>query len=263
MSKTILITGSTDGIGIETAKILIDDGHRVLLHGRNPDKLERIMDVLSVDGFIADLSDLNDVRLMAVNILQKYQWIDVLINNAGVLKTPHSLTKDGFDIRFMVNTIAPFYLTQKIMPLFGVSGRVINLSSAAQSTVNIDALLGKITNLGTMEAYSQSKLALTMWSMQMAKDVGDDGLIIIPVNPASLIGSKMVKEGFGVEGKDLSVGATILSRLATEDEFSDKSGQYFDNDKGHFADPHPDALDEEKRNEVVRAIKDIISGLSI
>lgn len=259
MSKTILITGSTDGIGLETAKMLADDGHRVLLHGRSQDKLQQAMEPLSADGFIADLSDLNAVKTFADEVIQKYETLDVLINNAGVLKAPQTVTKDGFDVRFMVNTIAPYLLTQKLMPLLSASGRVINLSSAAQSSVNLDALAGKTTDLDAMEAYSQSKLALTMWSIQMAKDAGDDGPVIIPVNPASLIGSKMVKEGFGVEGKDLSVGATILSRLATEDEFSDKSGQYFDNDKGAFGSPHPDALNNQKCAEIVQAIEKLIT----
>ncbi len=262
MSKTILITGSTDGIGLETAKRLIDDGHRVLLHGRNPDKLQQAMTALSADGFIADLSDLNAVKSMADKVIQNHETLDVLINNAGVLKAPQSVTKDGLDIRFMVNTIAPYLLTQKLMPLFGASGRILNLSSAAQSSVNIDALSGNTTNLDAMEAYAQSKLALTMWSIQMAKAIGKNGPVIIPVNPASLIGSKMVKEGFGVVGKDLSVGAIILTRLATESEFSEKSGQYFDNDRGQFANPHPDALNTEKRQHVVNAIKKVIANLA-
>lgn len=261
MSKTILITGSTDGIGLETAKMLIDKGHRVLLHGRNQDKLQREMEKLSADGFIADLSDLNAVKTLADAVTSKYKALDALINNAGVLKASQTVTKNGLDIRFMVNTIAPYLLTQKLMLLLGASGRVINLSSAAQSSVSLDALAGKQTNLDAMGAYSQSKLALTMWSMQMALDIGDNGPVIIPVNPASLIGSKMVKEGFGVEGKDLSVGANILSRLAIDEEFTDKSGQYFDNDKGRFADPHADALNEAKRKDVVQAIENIISGL--
>lgn len=79
------------------------------------------------------------------------------------------------------------------------------------------------------------------------------------MNPASLLGSKMVKEGFGVAGKDLSIGVDILVRAALSDEFANASGKYFDNDKGRFADPHPDALDDGKCKQVLAAIEIILS----
>ncbi len=255
MSKTVLITGSTDGIGLETAKTLAHKGHLILLHGRSRDKLNQIMDTLSMDGFLADLSNIHEVEKLANDIIEKYKSLDVIINNAGVFKAPKTTLENGLDIRFMVNTIAPYLLTKKLLPLLKESGRIINLSSAAQSTVNLNALEGKQCHLDDMEAYAQSKLALTMWSIELAQEIGHKGPAIIPVNPASLIGSKMVKEGFGVEGKDLTVGANILYRLAIDNEFSNKTGQYYDNDKGQFTSPHADVMDESKRQSIIKTIE--------
>lgn len=257
MSKIILITGATDGIGLETAKKLVEQGHRVLLHGRNPEKLRKVEAELSklgtVESYVADLSDLAAVKSLAQAVTKKHQSLDVLVNNAGVLKTPNSITSDGLDVRFAVNTVAPYLLTQELLTILGADGRVINLSSAAQSSVNFDALTGKCTGLDAMEAYSQSKLAITMWSRAMAHS----GPVIIAVNPGSLLGSKMVKDGFGIDGKDIGIGASILVRLSLDDEFADKTGLYFDNDKGQFADPHADALDDHKCERILKIIDGI------
>ncbi len=85
--------------------------------------------------------------------------------------------------------------------------------------------------LDDMGAYAQSKLAITMWSRIMAEKL-KDGPMIVAVNPGSLLASKMVKEGFGVAGNDLSIGADILTRATLSDEFANASGKYFDNDSG-------------------------------
>ncbi|MGI9387136.1 MAG: SDR family NAD(P)-dependent oxidoreductase [Methyloligellaceae bacterium] len=264
MEKTILITGSTDGIGLETAKMLVSKGHHVLAHGRNPAKLEEAVKSLSalsnggrVGSYVCDLSRIADVEALATTVAERHASLDVLINNAGVYNTPDPVTPDGLDVRFAVNTIAPYLLTQRLLPLLGASGRVINVSSAAQSPVDPKALAGQ-ANLSDGAAYAQSKLALTMWSRSMAHSLEPDGPTIIAVNPGSLLGSKMVKQAFGVAGGDIRIGAEILCRAALADEFAAASGQYFDNDSGQFASPHPDALDERKAKEVVSVIETIL-----
>jgi NAD(P)-dependent dehydrogenase (short-subunit alcohol dehydrogenase family) len=141
------------------------------------------------------------------------------------------------------------------------SGRVVNLSSAAQSPVNPNALAGRV-RLDDMGAYSQSKLALTMWSRSLALSLADRGPAVIAVNPGSLLGTKMVKEGFGTAGKDIRIGAEILCRAALSDEFAATTGQYFDNDSGRFARPHADALDLQKSAEVVRAIEGVLAQIA-
>jgi len=264
MKKTILITGSTDGIGKATAEALLKQGHTVLLHGRNQNKLETVKRELSktngsadIKIYSADLSDFALVEQLAEAISKDHQAIDVLINNAGVFKVPNKTAKNGIDIRFVVNTISPYLLTKKLSPLLGSKGRVINLSSAAQASVDITAL-GEANCLSDDMAYAQSKLALTMWSRHLAQIQNEQGPAIIAVNPASFLGSKMVKEAYGTQGNDLQIGVDILVRASLSEEFSDASGLYFDNDKGAFSDPHPDALDPIKNQAVTEKIEEIL-----
>ncbi|KIN70545.1 Oxidoreductase, short chain dehydrogenase/reductase family protein [Sulfitobacter noctilucae] len=261
MTKTILLTGATDGIGLETAKLFAAQGHTVLMHGRSDAKLKAARAEVggTTLGYLADLSVASDITAMAQSIAKDHAHLDVLINNAGVLKMPNATTPDGLDARFMVNTIAPYILTEAVLPLMGAGGRIINLSSAAQAPVDLDALKGDAA-LGDMEAYAQSKLAITMWSQHLAAQL-TTGPSVLAVNPGSLLASKMVKEGFGVAGNDLSIGAQILYRTALEDEFANVSGRYFDNDAGAFGQPHADASDPAKVRAVVQAVKDISNKL--
>lgn len=259
MTKTILITGSTDGIGLLTAQTLAAEGHKILLHGRNAAKLEAAAKTVSGDTeqYIADLSKPAEVHALADAIRANHSQIDVVINNAGILKAPKTVTEDGYDIRFMVNTFAPYALTQALLPIIAKDGRVVNLSSAAQARVDLDALHGR-GQLADMDAYAQSKLAITIWSREMAKDL-PDGPAIIAVNPGSLLASKMVKEGFGLAGNDLSIGANILRDAATGASFANASGKYFDNDSGQFAQPNAAALDAPHSAAVMQGIADVLA----
>ena len=264
MQKTIVITGASDGIGLATTKMLLDQGHRLLMHGRNPQKLADAAASLDAEGtnteqYIADLSELKNVVKLAEDISARHSNIDVLINNAGVLKTQHTRTKGGLDIRFAVNTVAPFLLTEKLMPLLGTNSRVVNVSSAAAAPVDLVGLAGGNTYEDAMQAYSQSKLAITMWTRSMAAQAGNDDIVFVSVNPGSLLASKMVKEGFGIAGSDINIGADILCRAALSDEFANASGQYYDNDAKRFADPHADALDSAKVKAVVQKIEQIVA----
>jgi NAD(P)-dependent dehydrogenase (short-subunit alcohol dehydrogenase family) len=255
--KNILITGATDGIGLETARKLHKLGHNVIVHGRSLEKLKKVEEELGCQVFRADLSTMEEVEKLANDILSKLSNIDVLINNAGVYKIPNPITEEGQDLRFIVNTIAPYLLTKKLLPLMNTNGRVINLSSAAQSSVEFDALLGK-KQVSDFEAYAQSKLAITMWSRFMANELKGSGPIVIAVNPGSLLATKMVKEGFNTSGNDINIGVNILCELSLDEKHSESSGKYFDNDSGEFSSPLADGLDDNKTKELVAILEEMI-----
>ena len=252
MTKTILITGATDGIGLLTAKTLTAEGHNVLLHGRSADKLEAAAREVGGDPetYRADLSLLEDVNALVADVRAKHDTLDVLINNAGVLKVPNTQTDSGLDVRFMVNTIAPWALTVGLLPIIPKDGRVVSLSP-----VNIKAMRGE-QQLGHNEAYAQSKLALTIWSQELARE-HPDGPMFISVNPGSLLATKMVKESYGMAGNDLRIGADILRRAAVSEEFANASGQYYDNDTGRIARPHPAAADRAHVAQLMAAIREL------
>lgn len=262
--KTILLTGATDGIGFETAKLLADQGHHLLIHGRSEKKLAAAHETLSalypqvkIETYRADLSNFDDVKAMVEAITNDQGSIDIIINNAGILKTPDAITQDGLDIRFVVNTFAPYIITMALLALLSSNGRIINLSSAAQETISLAAMKGEQKVSEAFQAYAQSKLAITIWSQELAKALKPQQ-VIMAVNPGSLLASKMVKEGFGIAGNDLSIGADILKRTALSEEFDQASGMYFDNDSGQLALPHSDAQDQNKCNALMEALNAII-----
>ncbi|MCT4580337.1 MAG: SDR family NAD(P)-dependent oxidoreductase [Flavobacteriales bacterium] len=258
--KSILITGSTDGIGKLAALKLAKEGHQIYLHGRNKDKLETVIQEIKtqsnndkINGFVADLSDLETVKEFAKSINEIPQ-LDVLINNAGVFKSNIDRT---VDIRLTVNYLSPVLLTNSLIELLQKtkSTRVINLSSAAQVSVSLAALKGH-ESLSTNEAYAQSKLALTMWTFAMAKKY--PAIQFIAVNPGSLLNTNMVKEAYGHHWSPADKGADILVDLAINPKHQNQSGVYFDNDQGVFGKAHTDAYDNFKIQELIAVTAKIL-----
>ncbi len=256
MHKTILITGSTDGIGKLTAIQLAKDGNTVFVHGRNKTKLELVIAEIkaqsnnqSIKGFVADFSDLDAVRKMAEQIKTEIPKLDILINNAGIFKTKEIQNTNGLDIRIVVNYLAPYVLTNALLPLLKKSEtpRIINLSSAAQSPVSKAVLTGE-EQQPVNATYAQSKLALTMWSFLLAKQ--EPTITVIAVNPGSLLHTKMAIEAYGQYWAPAEKGVNVLVDLSSADHYKNDSGKYFDNDKGEikgeFSKAHPDAYDENK-----------------
>jgi len=262
--KTIFITGSTDGVGKLTATKLAKSGHQILLHGRNAEKLKNTISEIKektnndkVSGFVSDFSDFDSVKKMIVEISNEFPSIDVLINNAGVLNSPIEQNQNNLDMRFAVNYFAPYLLTNGLLPILKNSNspRIVNLSSAAQLTVSIEALQGK-ESISSQAAYAQSKLALTMWSFAFAK--ANPKIVTIAVNPGSLLNTKMVQEAYGQFWSSADKGADILYELAISEKHIESNGKYFDNDKGTFSNAHNDAYNQEKINQLISETEKIL-----
>lgn len=263
--KNILITGSTDGIGKLTAIKLAIEGHSVFIHGRNSEKLEATINEIkeiskneNIQGFIADFSNLKEVKQLAEELKNKISNLDILINNAGIYKSSTSENKNGFDMRYVVNYFAPYTLSNLLLPLLKKSknARIINLSSAAQAPVNTKTLVGESKEMAGA-TYAQSKLALTMWSFYLAKV--EPELTVIPVNPGSLLNTKMVKEAFGKHWSPADKGAEILFDLAISEKHKNHSGKYFDNDQGSFGNAHADAYDLNKIDQLIKLTKGVLA----
>ena len=258
MKKKILITGATDGLGYLAAKELIRLGHQVIIHGRSSEKLDHAKVELQPAGSLhCDLSDLDAVHRMAEALPSD---LDVLINNAGIFRTTDPITAAGMDIRFVVNTLAPLQLTLAAMANMNSECKIINLSSAAQAPVNLDALAGTHHLDDEFQAYAQSKLALTQWTRHLAQQTD---ILMCSVNPASLLATKMVSEGFGVAGSDPNKGRDILIRATLSENFAQhlrvQPGAYFDNDLGDFGPGHENGDNSELNRQVYEACITLIS----
>lgn len=269
MAKTILITGATDGIGLGAAAKFAELGHHVIMLGRSKQKLEKHHKELQtrytqaeISTICADLSDLRSLTDVIESKIKKLGRIDVLVNNAGVFKVKEPMTLDLLDTRFVVNTIAPYLLTKSLISQMDSDSRVINLSSAAQAPVSLSALSGRKKLLDN-EAYAQSKLALIMWTHYLSGEYGDSGPTFIALNPGSLLGTTMVKEAYGIEGKPINIGTEIVLKASLSESFANANGQYFDNDIGQFSNPHPDALNGKKVTELVDQIEKILVEIDL
>lgn len=237
--EIIFLTGATDGIGKLTAFQLAGQKAHLLLHGRNKSKTTNLVDELKqktgnehIEGFVADLSALEEVRQLAKNILEKHDQLNVLINNAGAGFADPQYSKDGYELRFAVNYLAPFLLTHLLLPALknGAPSRIVNVSSAGQKAVNFDNLMFE-ENFDAVDAYRQSKLALIMFTFDLAEELKEEEITVNSLHPGTYLNTKMVTNaGIRPWGKP-EKGAEAEVYLATSPELSGVTGKYFDGKK--------------------------------
>ena len=233
--QTILITGATDGIGKLTALALAKKAAHVLVHGRNTEKVHNVVEEIKtksgnrkIDGLTADLSSLDDVRKLAGEVIEKFSEVDILINNAGVGFADERYSKDGYELRFAVNYLAPFLLTHLLLPVIknAAPSRIVNVSSAGQSPINFnDIMLEK--NFNATQAYCQSKLALIMFTIDLAETLKDENITVNSLHPGTYLDTNMVRRAnINPMGK-AETGADAVVYLATSLELSNVTGKYF------------------------------------
>jgi NAD(P)-dependent dehydrogenase (short-subunit alcohol dehydrogenase family) len=239
--KTILITGSTDGLGRGVAERLAAGGARVLLHGRDPDRLaataREIAETTGNDRlstFRADFSSLDEVRSLAEEVERSTDALDVLVNNAGIgsgrpEKTTRQESRDGHELRFAVNYLAPFLLTQLMLGLLRRSApaRVVHVASLGQAPIDFDDVMLERDYSGS-RAYSQSKLAQITSGFELAGRVAPDDVTVNSLHPATYMPTKIVLEQAGRSIDSLEVGVEATARLAASPDVEGVTGRFFD-----------------------------------
>ena len=249
--RTALVTGSTDGIGEQTARELARAGLRVIVHGRDAEKTEVTRAVLArelphatLDSVVFDFEDLDAVRLGAERLLRKYPELHILVNNAGIYALETLKTARGIELTFQVNYLAPFLLTQLMLPSLarGAPSRIVNVSSMAHAVVPLDLeKTARGEGFGTREAYSRSKLANLLFTRSLSKRLRGSGVTVNALHPG-MVSTKLLEEGFGGTGVPLARGAKTSTFLALAPELAAVTGKYFMN--GRAIAPHPVALDD-------------------
>ena len=185
-TKTIVITGASDGIGAAAARRLAGDGHAVVLVGRSVEKTDRIAEELGCPSFTADFADLAQVRALATRLDSELPTIDVLVNNAGGIFGDRRRTVDGFEKTLQVNHLAPFLLTSLLMPkLLHAGASVITTSSAAARLfghIDLDDL-DNDRRFSANRAYGDSKLANVLFTKELHRRFHPRGLSAAAFHP--------------------------------------------------------------------------------
>jgi len=247
--RTCLITGATDGIGKETAIGMAKNGYNLILIGRNEEKgknvsdeIRKIADSIDIDFFTADLILMKEVSRVADEVCQKYDRIDVLINNVGAYFAFRDVTEEGFERTFALNHLGYFLMTKKLLPLVEKSDykRIVNVSSSAHYGVSFefDNLNGEKKYRG-FRAYQKSKLANVMFTYELAKKVKDSGITANCLHPgfvASKFGNNnnflwrgIISFFKALSAINVKKGAKNSIHLACSDDVKDISGRFFSN----------------------------------
>ncbi|MQA83087.1 MAG: SDR family NAD(P)-dependent oxidoreductase [Streptosporangiales bacterium] len=253
-AQTILITGATDGLGSALAREVAGLGANVLLHGRDSARVEAMRQEISeatgkreLRCYVADLADLAQVRRLAEEITQTCDRLDVLVNNAGIGGGPRDrarreTSRDGYELRFAVNYLASFLLTETLLPLLDRSGsgkdapaRVVNVASVGQAPIDFDDVMLE-RGYDSMRAYAQSKLAMITWGFDLAERCDPARVTVNSLHPATLMDTKMVTEWFGYTMSTVAEGTEATLRLVTAEELDGVTGRYFDGKREARAD---------------------------
>jgi NAD(P)-dependent dehydrogenase (short-subunit alcohol dehydrogenase family) len=269
--KTVLVTGSTDGVGRYVAAQLAAAGAKVLIHGRDRDRAETLAEEIRQAGhdeavfYQADLSSLAGARQLADAVLADHKRLDVFISNAGIGSRTQGVERrresaDGYELRFAVNYLSGFLLAHLLLPLLEASApsRIVNVASLGQHPIDFDDVMITKDYSGS-RAYAQSKLAQIMFTIDLASELKGHGVTVNSLHPATYMNTTMVREGGISPISTVEQGGAAILHLAAGDDLAGKSGLFFNGMRE--AQANPQAYDDAARRRL-RALSLELTGLS-
>jgi NAD(P)-dependent dehydrogenase (short-subunit alcohol dehydrogenase family) len=260
--RTILVTGATDGLGRRLVAELAGTA-TVIGHGRNPDRLARLRHELGVETVRADLGELRQVDRMADEVAERFDRLDVLVNNAGVGfgadRRQREESADGIELRFAVNYLAGYHLTRRLLPLLVSSApaRIVNVASAGQHPIDFgDPLLR--SSYDGVRAYGQSKLAQIMFTVDLAFELAGKNVTANALHPATYMDTAMVRDSGIRPISSVADGTAATLRLISDPALDEVSGRYFSG--RDLARPDPQAYDEQARRRLRELSDELIAA---
>jgi NAD(P)-dependent dehydrogenase (short-subunit alcohol dehydrogenase family) len=267
--KTVLITGSTDGVGRYVATKLAAAGAKVLIHGRDKARAKTLSDAIKRAGgfeptfYQADLSSLADTERLGDAVLADHKRLDVFISNAGIGSQnegpARQTSKDGYELRFAVNYLSGFLLARLLLPLLKASApsRIVNVASLGQHPIDFDDVMITKGYSGS-RAYAQSKLSQIMFTIDLAEELKGTGVTANSLHPATYMNTTMVRAGGITPMSTVEQGGDAILHLVTGDDVASKSGLFFNGMNEMKA--NPQAYDAAARKRL-RALSLELTGL--
>ena len=268
--KTVLITGSTDGVGRYVAGELAKLGAELLIHGRDAPRAKSLIDDIAASGYPApifyqaDLSSIDGARKLARTIASRHKRIDVFISNAGIGSMnggpQRQVSADGYELRFAVNYLSGFLLAHLLLPLIKAAApaRVVNVASLGQHPIDFDDVM-IVKNYSGSRAYAQSKLAQMMFTIDLANELKGTGVTVNSLHPATYMNTTMVRAGGITPISTVEEGGAAILHLVTGDDVAGKSGLFFNG--MNEARANPQAYDAAARQQL-RKLSIELTGLS-
>ncbi|MEA3504475.1 MAG: SDR family oxidoreductase [Bacteroidota bacterium] len=245
--KRVLITGATDGIGMQTAVRLAEKGFEVWIHGRNYDKVEWVKESViekthneNIFGIAADFSSLYEVKSMVIELKNLVDSFDVIINNAGIINLAFERTVDGFERTFQVNYLSHFLLTSQLLPMMKekFDARIINLTSMihADSFDENNLQVNNANDYAAEQVYSNTKLYNILFTFKLARMLQGSTITANCLHPG-VINTKLLRASYGDIGMPVESGADTSVFLASSPDIESVSGRYFANSRISKASP--------------------------
>jgi NAD(P)-dependent dehydrogenase (short-subunit alcohol dehydrogenase family) len=261
--KIVMVTGSTDGLGREVALRSAAAGATVIVHGRNQERGNALVNEITKAGkgsarfYPADFASLAEVRRLAEAIDRDYARLDVLVNNAGIWIRDRQVSKDGHELHFAVNYLAGFLLTRSLLPkiIASAPSRIVNVSSLAAAPIDFNDVMLERPGRAS-QGYGHSKLAQVLFTFDLAAELKDKKVTVTALHPATMMDTTMVRQSGSPAMSSVDEGATAVMQQIIGDV---ESGRFYNGLRPGR--PHAQANDESARAKL-RQVSMQLTGLN-